>query len=556
MNISSSLLIIDQLRTCLTRLLPETSGLQLQQVQTVEGGLLIVVKAIAPERTCPVCGSATSRVQSQYQRTLQDLPWAGLRVQLRLHVRRFFCLKADCPRQIFTEPLPNLAQASARRTNRLRDALLEVGWVLGGEAGSRLCHKQAMPIAASTLLGLLRRFAVKEVPTPRVLGVDDWGFQRQHPTGTILVDLEKHRVVDLLMGSGEQVFKRWLQAHPGVEVISRDRGASYRLGATAGAPQAQQVLDRWHLLKNWGEVMQKILGYHAEFLQQASQQVKHESLSTEGKIPSRSRKAPRRTPPPPSPRAIWQAEKYQQVQALAAQGKTPAEIRESVHLCRQTVRKYLRMPTFATHYRGPISPVESYRAYLEARWQAGEVMISRLWEELRAQGFEGSYKQVWSFVRRWPLPEGICPTAASLPSTPPRRWSAGTRSPRQVKWLLLRKAEELSEADATYRRALFRLAPRLSALSALGQDFVRLIQERTSKNLLPWLERAKCCPYEEVQSFALGLEKELSACQAALTEPWSTGQVEGQITRLKLIKRQGYGRANLDLLRLRMVYAA
>ncbi len=156
MNISSQPLFIDQLDTCLKRLLPETIGLQVQQVEITEEELVLVVKATVRESKCPVCGVASTRVQSHSQRTLQDLPWGGLRVRLRLHVRRFVCPKADCPRQMFTERLPDLAQASARRTNRLHDALLEVGWALGGEAGSCLCHKQAMPIAASTLLGLLR----------------------------------------------------------------------------------------------------------------------------------------------------------------------------------------------------------------------------------------------------------------------------------------------------------------------------------------------------------------------------------------------------------------
>jgi transposase len=127
--------------------------------------------------------------------------------------------------------------------------------------------------------------------------------QRQHPTGTILVDLEKHRVVDLLMGSDEQVFKEWLQAHQGVEVISRDRGASYRIGATTGAPQAQQVLDRWHLLKNWGEVMQKTLVQQTEFLHQAEQQMKQKTAPSPATTATRLRKPPRRTPQTASPRA-------------------------------------------------------------------------------------------------------------------------------------------------------------------------------------------------------------------------------------------------------------
>ncbi len=125
-----------------------------------------------------------------------------------------------------------------------------------------------------------------------------------------------------------------------------------------------------------------------------------------------------------------------------------------------------------------------------------------------------------------------------------------------MKWLLWRQPEDLNAKDAAYRQTLFCLSPRLSSLSALGQDFVRLIRERKSQTLLPWLERAKGCSYEELRHFAQGLEKELPAVQAALTEPWSTGQVEGQITRLKLLKRQMYGRAHIDLLRLRVLHAA
>jgi transposase len=150
----------------------------------------------------------------------------------------------------------------------------------------------------------------------------------------------------------------------------------------------------------------------------------------------------------------------------------------------------------------------------------------------------------------------MTPTASSAPPVSTHRGSAGTRSPRQVTWLLLHKAEDLREKDAAYRQALFRLSPPLAALSALGQDFVRLIRDRKVETLSSWLERAKKCPYPEIQNFALGLEREFSAFEAALTEPWSTGQVEGQITRLKLLKRQMYGRANLDLLRLRLLHAA
>jgi transposase len=170
---------------------------------------------------------------------LQDLPFSGKQVHLILQVRRFFCPNPSCPRQIFAERLPALTEVFARRTNRLRDALLDIGWALGGEAGARLCRKQAMPICAATLLAQLRRAGITELPTPRVLGVDDWGFQQKYPTGTLLIDLEHHRPVDVLLNSNEEVLTQWLQKHTGVEVIVRDRGAGYRKAAAKGAPHAR-----------------------------------------------------------------------------------------------------------------------------------------------------------------------------------------------------------------------------------------------------------------------------------------------------------------------------
>jgi transposase len=249
------------------------------------------------------------------------------------------------------------------------------------------------------------------------------------------------------------------------------------------------------------------------------------------------------------------------VHEQAADGKSATEIATSLQINRHTVAKYLRMPTFVTHYRSPrASPLEPYRAYLQARWEQGEVMIKTLWQELQEQGFTGSYKSVWNFVRAWPLPAGMTPTSPAV-SAPALTQAASrsaplTRTPGQGRWLLLHDQEGLKEADAAYRQALLRLCPTLRTLSTLGQEFVQVIRNRKSEALLPWLEKAKACPYEEVQRFALGLLKEFAAVQAALSEPWSQGQVEGQITKLKLLKRQMYGRANIDLLRLRLLHAA
>jgi transposase len=263
----------DRLEVLIEQLVPASGKLRMQQLRLSFEGLTLVMVSLQTEGQCPVCGQSTRRVHSTYIRTLQDLPWGSVRLTLRVQVHRFFCQNPNCGRKIFTERLPELTEPSARRTNRLRDALVTIGWALGGEAGAKQCAAHATPVCASTLLSLLRRQGATAAPTPRVLGVDDWSF-RAHQAGTLLVDLEQHRPVDVLLGSDEEVLAQWLREHAGVEVIARDRGAGYRKAATKGAPHAQQVLDRWHLLKNLGEVIQKTLAQQIDVLRQAGQQVK------------------------------------------------------------------------------------------------------------------------------------------------------------------------------------------------------------------------------------------------------------------------------------------
>lgn len=217
----------------------------------------VTVAATAPTATCPLCGQGTARVHSRYSRTLADLPWAGAAVRLTLRVRKFFCTLAACPQRVFTERLPDLAAPYARKTARLADIL-------------RLVARLGLAASPRTLLRLLRRTPPVARPTPRVLGVDEWAFRRGCRAGTTLVDLERHQPVDLLAESSDAAFAAWLREHPGVAIISRDCGAAYAAGGAAGAPTARHVADRWHLLKNLGEALQRLLGRHTDALRQAA----------------------------------------------------------------------------------------------------------------------------------------------------------------------------------------------------------------------------------------------------------------------------------------------
>lgn len=246
--------------------LPAPKLLNLTSVRVTENAITLVARTSSRVALCPVCGKGSTRVHSRYTRMLADLPWQGIPVTVHLHVRRFFCDEANCERAIFAERLPSIAAHYGRRTERLDGWFTHVSFALGGEAGSRLLKDLGVVVSGDTLLNHIRSSRLRASRTPRVLSVDDFAFRRGTRYGTVLVDLERHTLVDVLPDRSADTFAHWLSEHPGVEVVSRDRGGEYAEAVRRAAPHAVQVADRFHLLKNLRDVVLRVFKQHTEVL--------------------------------------------------------------------------------------------------------------------------------------------------------------------------------------------------------------------------------------------------------------------------------------------------
>jgi transposase len=373
--------------------LPAPKLLDLIGVRTTENDITLAARTSSRVARCPVCGARSARVHSHYTRTLADLPWQGVPVTVRLRLRRFFCEQKTCNRVIFAERLPGLAAHYARRTERLDGWFTHVSFALGGEAGSRLLKDLGVMVCADTLLNHIRSTHLQDHETPRVLSVDDFAFRRGTRYGTVLVDLERRTLVDVLPDRSADTFARWLMEHPGMEIVSRDRGGEYAEAARRAAPYAVQVADRFHLLKNLRDVVLRVFKQHTEVLDLVPTPTLHFQRLTNLRLDRRASKE----------RMREQVRKlYRSIHTLSKKGIKNAQIARTLGIHRHTVEKYLafKTPPQRRHFTKKVSGLAPYEDYILRRWKQGCCNATQIHrEKIVEQGYPGAYQNVVRITR-------------------------------------------------------------------------------------------------------------------------------------------------------------
>src|SRR6266571_2088268 len=523
-------------------LLPLPQGMQIEQIQASENEVSITVIATHPTSCCPLCHQPSSSIHSRYRRTVRDAPCAGRRVQLTLCVRKFFCYNPLCERKIFAERLPELVSPWAKMTIRYCQQLTSLGLATCGKGGTRLAARLGMQTSRQTIL---RR--IMDLPDPPLgsilyLGIDDFAFRRGCRFGTLLVNLESHRVVDLLPDRKAETSVAWMRQQPDLMVVSRDRGGEYASAAMQGAPQAIQCADRFHLLKNLGEALEGLLAHHL-----AAERKRQTQATLDEQAPVwQSKRAARSSPKLERLQQARREERlahYEQVITLHKQGLSQQAIAQQVGIGSRTVERWLAAGTFPERKpREQASQLDQYLPYLFQRWEEGCHNIACLFRELVEQGYKGSYASVRDNLVRL-LPTGRKNQASSSSK------ASALASSRQAAFLFLRRPEKLCVEEQEILAKLRQINPEVDRAYDLVQQFAQMLRTRTGEHLDAWLDQAERSELPELQSFAAGIEKDKDAVRAGLTWWINNGMVEGHVTKLKLIKRQGYGKAGFPLLR-------
>jgi transposase len=492
---------------------------------------------------CPQCGTAGSRVHSRYQRTIADVAFGGRNVVLKLLVRKWICPEASCSRHLFAERFPEVVQRYARMTDRLIKALQSAGVITNGADAAQIAESFGVPTTAKTIIRRVLQLPLPSEGEVAKVGIDEWAWKKGQCYGTILVDLEKRRVVQLLAERSVETSKAWLRTHPEIDLVSRDRGKLFREAATEGAPQAKQVVDRFHLQKNFAEALEKFFRKQERALKKAMQR-------STGKTRSAERTAvPEKVAQERRARHRQRVSIHKRIWKLYRQGYHKEQIAQLVGVSSRRVYRALAQETPPPPRRRSRSSsiVDPYLTYLTARWNQGCHNIARLYEEIVAQGYTGTQRTLQLRLRPF-RQKGARPVSKQtvIWDKPP--------SSRGIALMIVRPEQSRTREQTAYLDQLIQSNETIAVVFKLAQDFGRLLRKREGQvRLEQWKATVRVSGIAELIAFVDGLADDAEAVANGCSLTWSNGTVEGFINKVKWIKRSSYGQAGFPLLQRRVL---
>ncbi|ANZ15374.1 IS6 family transposase [Streptomyces noursei ATCC 11455] len=373
-----------------------------------------------------------------------------------------------------------------------------------------------------------------------MVGVDEYATRKGRVYGTVLVDVETRRPVDLLPDREASSLAAWLAERPGIKVVCRDRAPFFAEGAATGAPQAIQVADRWHLWHNLGEAAERSVAQHRGCLQV----LVPEPSSQTGPEPTPVEEASGSPWPTGHRFADRIRARRATVHALLEAGRSRRSIGRQLHMTHRTVKSLADAAKPEDLFRGQwqnnrTSVLDEYKPYLDDRWNEGCTNAWKLWEEIAPLGYKGTYGIVSAYIRK--------------KHTSPQPVTAKPPSSRTVSRWILSRPETLTETEQLRLKMVLAQCPELEALTGHVRSFATMLTERQGERLPQWLDAVRQDDLPTLHTLAAGIDRDRQAVIAGLTLPWNSGVVEGHVNRIKMLKRQMFGRAGFQLLRKRVL---
>ncbi|ECO1613182.1 ISL3 family transposase [Salmonella enterica subsp. enterica serovar Paratyphi B] len=535
---------MDDEMTSLKTLLQLPCGWQSSRQITGSDGITLHLRATRKTAQCPECLKRSRSVHSCRRRRIQHLPCSGRTLWLIFAVRHWYCRNPSCSRKIFAESLAPFAGPQQQSSALLQNLQHQLGLIAGGEAGRRAAVASGIQISPDTLLRRVVQAPEQTENRTRHVGIDEWAWHRGHRYGTLIVNLDTHRPLVLLPGREQRTLTAWFKKYPEIQVVSRDRGGIYSMAAREGAPQARQVADRWHLLKNIGDALERMMYRHMPLIRLvASELSPKKSPEPEPSVPAPTLRRPERLKQQTRNK---RHQRWTEVMALHNKGCGFREISRITGLSRVTVSRWVQsgaFPEISTRppKRGLLDP---WRKWMEEQRESGNYNASQIWREMVMKGFTGSETIVRDAVARWR--KGWLPPVAATTRLP----SASRASRWLMPWRIIRGEENYA---SRFIGLMCEKEPQLKIAQQLALDFYRILKTKNKQQLSRWFSNVSESGLVELQRVAAGMEADAAAIYEAITSRWSNGVVEGHVNRLKMLKRQMYGRAGFELLRRRVL---
>ena len=522
------------------------SDVAVQSVERSERGGWIVSGVLAPNGICPDCGLHSRRRHGWRRRRLQDYPAHGDEVTVDLAICRWRCQAPACPRRTFSDQIASIARPFARRTSRVGEIVTHLGHASGGRPAERLLHRLGLGVSDDTVLRQLKNRAQDSGESPTVIGIDDWSWRKSQTYGTIIVDLERRVVIDILEDRDVVSCTNWLKRHPEVEVISRDRCGLYAQAARQGAPQAKQVADRFHIVQNLRQAIEEQMNLHGRATGRALLS-DADNITAAGSL-LKSRLAHRTS----------REEIFATIHALRNQGLSCSEIGRRTGFPRRSIAKWLQFETPPDRRRAALKPTSPwyFEEFLSQSWKEGIRTGSALFRLIRERGYEGSQSHLQRLLAGWRKAEqqGSDSKVEHEILKPVRDPETGHAiSPVIAAALCIKPRGKLTPDQARKVDALKAGSPAFATMRSLAMRFNGILRSRQADPLPAWIDNAIETDLAPIVRFARTLNRDFDAVKNAIEMPWSNGQAEGQINRLKTLKRAMYGRAGPELLRARML---